>query len=319
VTPDPTDETDEVWDDLRVLALLAAVAYVAGLAALGLLVRRLVRRLNKMATAFDRLEGGDYAARIGPVAIPEVNSLAERFDRLARALEAAFAEKDALNRSLLDVQDAERKAIALELHDEYGPCLFGLRVEARAILAAAEARRDEGIAERGRAIIGIVGEIQRANRALLDRLRPMALNELPLPQVLDELVGGMIAIGGDIEWTVAVSDALSRYDETSELTIYRVVQEAITNALRHAQAGTIGVVVELVPGRPDVVEIVVEDDGRGRTARREGMGLKGMRERTAAVGGTLTISDRPGGGTRLRATVPVVPAAASTVGSEVAT
>ena len=305
ITPDPTDEIDEVWQDFSNLAVLVALGYFAGLLSLGLLVRRTLQPLKRMAEAVDRLEAGDFAARIGAAGVPELNGLAARFDHLAKALEIAFAEKDALNLSLLDVQDAERKAIALELHDEFGPCLFGLRVEARALMAAAERQGDREQAERAAAVIALVEAIQRANRALLDRLRPMALGQLPLAQVLDELVGTMVALGGETAWTVAISDALSGYDETSELTIYRVAQEAITNALRHAGATGITVTTRPVGSRPEV-EIVVEDDGRGIDSDRgDGLGLKGMRERVTAAGGTLSTGRRAGGGAVVRAVVPV--------------
>lgn len=312
ILADPSDEIDEIWDDLGTIALISAVAYAAGLLLLALVVRRALRPLRRMAEAFDRLESGDYAARIGPAGVPELEALAERFNRLGGALASTLAEKDALNRSLVTVQDAERKAVAMELHDEFGPCLFGLRVEATAILDRAAALGDEKIAAGARSMLSVVEEIQRTNRSLLRRLRPMEIGQLPLDRALDDLVGRMVEIGGETEWDVDISGTLGRYDETTELTIYRLTQEAITNALRHAGAGTIRVTVRPADARGGAVEVIVEDDGHGiaQPGRTDGRGLRGMRERAEAVGGALTLRPRPGGGTVVHALVPVAPGGA---------
>lgn len=306
IRSDPNDEIDEVWRDVRSLAMLGAAAYVATLLALWLVTRLALRPLTRMAEGVARIEAGDYDGAIGEVGIPELADLAARVDGLGATLKRTIAEKDGLNRRLVSVGDEERKAIARELHDEFGPCLFGLKVEARSILAAASARDPRSVESGARSILGIVDLIQGTNRSLLKRLRPMELGELPLAQVLEGLAAGMGPLGPDVGWTIDIDPALDRYDETTELTLYRVAQEALTNALRHANAGRILFAVHRDPERPGWARLVITDDGEGIACPAvPGNGLRGMRERIASVAGRIAVTSASGGGTRVEAEVPL--------------
>lgn len=304
IRSDPDDEIDEVWQDVRTLALFGGIAYLATLLGLWIVSRLTLRPLARMAEVVERLGAGDYSARIGPVTVPDLSRLAARFDDLAGALQRTIAEKDELNRRLVSVADEERKAIARELHDEFGPCLFGLKVEARSIL---EADTSPATAASARSILDITDQIQRTNQALLSQLRPMELGQLPLSRALEGLADTMSGLGPDIDWTIDIDQTLDRYDETSEITVYRVAQEALTNALRHAGAHRIEFVARRAPHRPGTAEIVVSDDGRGMApATPPGNGLRGMRERIESVGGRLAIGPSPEGGVRVVAEIPLL-------------
>lgn len=314
IRSDPNDEIDEVWQDVQTLTFFGGTAYFATLLALWIVSRRTLRPLARMTAGVERLGTGDYATRIGPVEVPDLSRLASRFDDLGAALECTIAEKDELNRRLVSVADEERKAIARELHDEFGPCLFGLKVEARSILEAATragtAPGAEATAASARSILDITDQIQRTNQALLSQLRPMELGQLPLSRALEDLADTMSGLGPDIDWTIDIDPELDRYDETTELTIYRVAQEALTNALRHAGATRIELVARRAPGRPGLAEISVDDDGRGLAPGvSPGNGLRGMRERIASVGGRLRICPSSMGGVRVEAEVPLEPVA----------
>lgn len=307
IAADPFDDIDAAWASARMLAALAVVAYALTLLALWRVVERALRPLKTMAEGVDRLGTGDFTSRIGAVTVPDLAALAERFDRLGAALQRTMAEKDALTRTLVGVQDGERKAIARELHDEFGPCVFGLKVEARAILDEAETTGADVIAASARSLCAIVARMEHVNGDLLSRLRPMALDELPLARVLDDLVGTMRALAPSIAWQVTIDDALGRCDETTSLTIYRVLQEALTNALRHSAATAIAVVAGRHEARPGWADLVIRDNGIGAgPGLAAGAGIAGMRERVAGVGGRLAIGAAEGGGLRVRAEVPLV-------------
>ena len=305
ITTSPEDEINEIWEDFRVLAMIGGGTYLGTLLVLALVLRTALRPLTWMSHTFSTLEDGDFSARIGDVPTPEFAVLAERFDRLADTVEHTLAEKDALNRRLVELQDAERRTIAMELHDEFGPCLFGMRVEARAIRDRAAAIGDQALSDRATNVLDIVEQIQTANRQLLARLRPMEIGQMPLSQVLNDLVERLRQFAPDLTWSLSISDAFDdRLSEAEELHIYRITQEAITNTLRHADARTLKLSLRHAPKAQDVIHLEIKDDGRG-WAGQTGSGIRGMQERARSLGGRVDI-DREDGWTVVSVALPLV-------------
>jgi signal transduction histidine kinase len=211
-------------------------------------------------------------------------------------------------RSTIAAADAERSRWARELHDQTLQALGGLRV----LLASSAGRGDAETRERAmrQAIEDI--ELEIANlREIITDLRPSLLDDLGLVPAIEALLDrrrGTLEIRSHLRLT---DDDRTASDLTPELetTIYRLVQEALTNIVKHAEASSVGVSVARNGG-----EIVVEirDDGRGFdvTKRAEGFGLAGMRERVSLAGGTLMVSSG-GDGTHVRAELPIRTAAAA--------
>jgi signal transduction histidine kinase len=207
---------------------------------------------------------------------------------------AMNAGEEALRRSL-DASEAERSRWARELHDETLQQLAGLRM----LLAGARRSGDRDRIDRA-----LEGALERLTtgigdlRSLIADLRPAALDELGVGPALETLAGRAADVDVDLEVSLA-----SRPRAELESTIYRVVQEALTNVAKHARATR---VVIRVRDADDAIEVTVRDDGAGFDPhhRSTGFGLVGMRERLALVRGTLDIQTTPGGGTTLRAVIP---------------
>ena len=235
ITTEPSDEIAEVWQDFRALLfLMGAASLILGLAVYWALGRSL-RPLATISGGLEQLQSGNYGVRLPEITVPDLAQTGLRFNDLAATLESTIREKEALNQQLITVQDTERKNIALELHDEFGPCLFGIKVDATFIESEAgklETDQGAGLAERARAILEIVDHMQQSNRALLSRLRPMALEHVGMPQLLEDLVKGFRVRNADVQWRLHVPDDLGSCGETADLTIYRMVQECLTNAAR---------------------------------------------------------------------------------------
>jgi signal transduction histidine kinase len=218
---------------------------------------------------------------------------------------AQSASAEALRRSLRASVD-ERRRWARELHDETLQELAGLKV----LLAGA--RRTDDIDRVhdaiDRSLELITGGIANL-RALITELRPAALDELGIEPALDALairVSSQSGLKVDLEVDLGYERGreADRHTPELELAVYRVVQEALTNVVKHADAQSVRV---RVSDAGDTVALDVEDDGRGidGAASSEGFGLVGMRERVDALGGTLAIAPIPGGGTRLSARLPI--------------
>jgi signal transduction histidine kinase len=201
--------------------------------------------------------------------------------------------KERLRDSIAAAEQA-RGRWARELHDETLQGLVGLR------MLLTSARRSGSSEELGEAIDHTKREIQNL-RALIAELRPAALDELGLGPAIETLASRSGDVAGfDVSTDVALDERV-RLSADTESTIYRLVQEALTNAAKHAGAERVQVSVARSNG---TVEVVVEDDGEGfdPTAPTSGLGLVGMRERVELTGGRLEISSRPG--TRVSARLP---------------
>lgn len=298
ISADPATNTAEIWRDARSLALLMGVAAMAQAVLTAAIMRGGLRPLKRLSLVLNRLSHGDLTARAGNVRTPDLTMLAADVDRLGAALTHAQTDRARLSRQVVGRGDQERKAIARDLHDEYGPCLFALRVEAQAIRDRAA---DPAMRDHAENILTIADEIRRVNTALLSGLRPMAVGQLPFATVLSDMFADLAQRHDAVRWTLDLPAHLPEPDEATALTIYRILQEGTTNSLRHAGAARICARVTHDPGRGWTV--VLSDDGRGLGGAPEGNGLSGMRERVALLGGSFDVQSGPGGVT-VHATLP---------------
>jgi signal transduction histidine kinase len=204
-------------------------------------------------------------------------------------------------RHSLDAAEAERRRWARELHDETLQGLGGLRVLLCATLRRA---REAEVAELLREGVGQVEREIENLRAIITELRPAALDDLGLAPAIEALVARMSTVEGlSIESVVDLPGDGGRLSRELETTVYRLVQEALTNVAKHAQADRVRVAVGTAGGR---VQVEVADDGRGfdPAAASNGFGLAGMRERVELSGGRLVVEPAPPG-TTVRAVLPL--------------
>jgi signal transduction histidine kinase len=246
--------------------------------------------------AFDRLEGGEAFTR-------DDEQLLEAFAaQAATAVATAKSVETDRRRRSLAAAEAERHRWARELHDETLQALGGLRV-----LLSSAARLDDPDAMRSamqEATLQLRGDIE-ALRSLIAELRPPALDQLGLAPALTSLAQRTAAANGiEIRADVQLPDS-RRLAAELETTVYRVVQESLTNVAKHAQASVVDMAVKCAD---DAVEICVVDDGVGLDAERAsgaGFGLAGMRERVELAGGELSVLAGAEGGTTIRARLPL--------------
>lgn len=302
----PQDEVAEVWEDTTALATIALVANLLVIATLYVAFGRILEPLTRLASGFDDLEQGEFSTRIKAPGTREFAEIVNRFNHLAETLGEANAENRRLNQRLVGLQDEERRAIALDLHDEFGPCFFGMSACLRALKADLPAD-DARAMEQLKAMEEILDRMRIANRALLHSLRPMAMGHVPLKEIMTLLVADFSRLNPQISMDLDAQGLAPSYGEAIDLTVYRCVQESLTNAIRHSGAAAVRIRLrETGASGARELSLVVEDEGRGvgRDAH-EGFGLKGMRERIGALGGSWSIGERPGGGALLRMSLPL--------------
>jgi two-component system, NarL family, sensor histidine kinase UhpB len=277
-----------------------------------MVVGRALAPLHALSQAMTNIGAGHYDARVEPGGAPELAAICIKLNHLAATLGDAVEEKRRLAERAVSLQDRERKEIARELHDEFGPCLFALRAHAGALTRLAEAPEPnrEALQKHGGAMLEQVNALQQFNRRILERLRPVGLAELGLSEALGALSRLWREAHPDVAIETSISPALGETGETADLTIYRIVQEALTNVFRHANATSVNVSIEpaeqqtgMRPSR-GFARVRVRDNGHGlKPDYKLGLGLIGMRERILALGGTLSVASGDGGVT-IEAVVP---------------
>ncbi|MBR0845553.1 histidine kinase [Bradyrhizobium liaoningense] len=302
ITSHPDDEITEIWDgivtQLEVGSVIALVLFLVMMNVVG----RALAPLQSLADMMAELEGGRYQARVAPGGAPELAAICTKLNHLAATLGEAVEDKRRLAERAVSLQDIERKEIARELHDEFGPYLFSLRAHASALAKQADGRDPsaDAVRKHGSAMLEQINALQQFNRRVLERLRPVGLAELGLRQALESLSRLWRESHPDVAIETLISPALGVTGETADLTIYRIVQEALTNVFRHAGATSVNVVIEPAGQQGGdgrfCARVRVSDNGRGmEPGQKLGFGLVGMRERILALGGTLNVVSGDGG------------------------
>jgi len=241
---------------------------------------------------------------------------ASRELELRRATEArlaeALAEKQRLAQQYLDMQEYERKALARDLHDELGQYINAVKLDALAVREAIPAAHSAARATAS-VMIENIDRVYAQVGMLIRQLRPAGFDELGVAAALEHCVAEWRRrLAAVIE--LSIDCDLGTLDPVRALSLFRLVQEALTNVARHAQASRveIGIRTRRDAGAGDSLELRVADNGCGvnLSAPHVGLGLVGMRERAAAFGGALALASSPGAGFRLTATLPLSAAAA---------
>jgi two-component system sensor histidine kinase UhpB len=282
--------------ELVILSIGLAVMLAADL----FLLRRALGPLRRLAAVMSSVDPGQPGRRAGPPdgAGREVVALADALNSMLDRLEDERRES---GRRALAAQEGERSRIARELHDEVGQTLTAVAL--RAERAAGETSdQTAALAEIADTVLRSLEDVHRIGR----ELRPEALDDLGLVNALIALCSRIERQGGlhirrDLEWH------LPELAPEVELVIYRVAQEALTNALRHAH-GTEAVVS--LRSVDEGVVLRVSDNGSGLPEPMTGTGLDGMRERAMLIGSELALRSRTGEGTEVTLTVPAVAAPA---------
>jgi two-component system, NarL family, sensor histidine kinase UhpB len=292
-------------DVVRYLALLAG-ALAASIVTNALILRLALSPLRRLERTAQRVHNGDLTARVEPseLADRDLARLMTTFDMMLDSGEVYRRRLRDIAARALNAQEEERKRIARELHDGIAQTLAALRVQLRVARSVDDAPTRDALLER----VGTdLREATEEVRRIAQGLRPPALDMLGLAPAIESCARS-IEETTDLQIQTELSPVEGLLAQEAELALYRIVQEALSNVARHAEAGTAQIRLTY-SGR--FVTATVEDDGCGFAVGAEmsdggGLGLYGMQERAAYVGGTVDIDSQPGLGTRIRAIIPVV-------------
>ncbi len=318
-------------------AMLLAMAMVLSAAVASCLLavrmtRRLRRTMGAVMVALRAIRKGDFDVHLDTHEPDELGELQRTILQMAAALMSArqdleqqvrsrtqelrvavdqLRQTDAEKRRLISHSNAliesDRKRVAVEIHDHLGASLISVRLEASAMAARAKALGDEDMLRSAQKVSQTVQALYASTRDIVKSLRPEALDTLGLAGAVEELVSGYDKVHPDCRFTLEVPTPLPSVCSELAMQAFRVIQESLSNVIKHAGATRAHVKLG-VNAQGDQLNIDIQDNGSGfDTGSRDGngLGLIGMRERVASVGGEICISSPQGQGTTITVTLPL--------------
>jgi two-component system sensor histidine kinase UhpB len=303
VTPNPVSEINErLRDTVRIWIILLLFSGTT-LLVTWWCADRALRPVRALEDGLHRLARGQQDPALPAFALREFRRVAGAIEHLAHALAESRAAQRTLARQLISVQEDERRALARELHDEMGQTMTALSVTAAHLARHAEHLSPDAVVECAQDLRRDIRTSGVQLRAMLKSLRPHGLHASGLAQTLSELVDGWRSRSTGIEFTLLMQSPIPEISEMTALTLYRVVQEAVTNVVRHSGARHCTLRVTSIK---EQLRVEILDDGSGLPATGPAPrgGLLGMMERMDMVGGQLDLLPNPAGGLRVVAVLP---------------
>ena len=314
---DPSRATLDGWDDLRPLLWMVLAGFIVANALAYALMGRTTRPLRLVVSGLRQMEAGAYDTRLPDLSGREGRQISHAFNAMAQSVQdSALARQQAQeatqalakNRELTQLIQArieqERGAIARELHDELGQQVTAIK-SVGLVIARKAAGHDALIEESARLVMSCADQIYDGVHRLISQLRPLALDRFGLRDALQDLLGDWRMRHPNAGLTLSMSGPFDGLGDDLSTAVYRIVQEAVNNAVRHAQASRIEVKVE---ASDDSLQLEVSDDGIGRVDQFHApghFGVLGMRERAQALGGTFSLEQIEPTGVRIRVSFPL--------------
>jgi two-component system, NarL family, sensor histidine kinase UhpB len=311
VTPDSSRSVLDAWDEFGSFALYTLLFFVLLNAAVFYVLGRMLRPLKDVVVVMSEMESGNYSVRLKQYDLPEFNAIGHSFNSMASTLEVALTTERELEQSRKLTQlihtkvEQERHAIARELHDELGQCVTAIKTIGTAIANREDNNSADETRRNAQTIVEVASHIYDVVHSMIRQLRPSTLDHLGLADAVADLVAQYRKQYPQLNITLTVAGELNRFDEHLNITVYRVVQESLTNVVKHAQASKVSVGLH---AQGDDLVIEVSDDGKGIAgdlSEGQCFGILGIKERIHAFNGEVRYDSRADGGTLMMARLPM--------------
>jgi signal transduction histidine kinase len=316
VSTDPISVIGQSWRELMRMLLLTIVTVLSLCLLVYFAIERALAPAKTVVTGLNRLADGAFDHRLPNFQLAEFQRIGEVTNQLAEKIQTSLSEGSDLLKRLMTAQERERSYLARELHDEFAQNLTAINAFAVSIGKSAEEHYPE-LSVEAENLSQISTNMMDALRKTLFHLKPADLDRFGLVESLAQLITLWNATsGGQTLFRLDAPYEIKTLPEEAAIHIFRIAQEALTNAAKHARAKSVRLNIEQICtgeiNKPQEknIRLVVEDDGEGGYAWQaespaNGMGILNMRERVAALGGTISFYGNPGTGLAVHVTIPV--------------
>ncbi|WP_438971557.1 histidine kinase [Methylophaga sp.] len=300
VSPEPGNEVSEAWKETKTILYLIVLFFIIVNVLLYFAVARSLKPIDTITEALTDIETGQLDRRLPVFKLPEMSIISHKFNLMAAALQSSINNNHRLTQQIIRLQEAERKRLAHELHDEIGQHLTAIHVDASVIKTSPNL---ESARKSAAAIDDVVRRMMEIVRTMLRQLRPDGLDELGFVIALQELVNNWKERHQNIDVEVHFDGDFKVIDEAVQLTLYRVMQECLTNISRHSKARQVWI---SLTEKNKNIQLEVIDNGQGFDLQqhRHRFGLAGMKERVDSVQGKLIIKASLNEGVTIDVTIP---------------
>ncbi|WP_404357220.1 histidine kinase [Methylotuvimicrobium sp. KM1] len=290
ITPSAELEIAEAWNKMLSLMALSSVTVLAVCLLVYWNISRVLKPAKTIVAGIKEMESGHLDCRLPAFELNEWQRIAAAINQLANSQQQLLDERQKLVLKLINIQEDERRYLARELHDEFGQCLAAINAVAASIKQTALQQCPALVAETDH-ISRITAHMLVNVHGLLGRLRPAEFEELGLAVSLNSLVAGWNARSGDkTRFQLDISGDCSSLMEVPAMTLFRIIQECLTNIAKHATASHVN--ISLIIGLESAI-LTVADNGIAKRlpfADTTGIGLLGIRERVTALQGRLQLA-----------------------------
>jgi two-component system, NarL family, sensor histidine kinase UhpB len=309
VQPDPGGAIRESWGKMRKLFWIGLGFFVALNVAVYWMLGGLLKPLHPILTAINRMEKGDLSTRLPAFNLPEFEKIGHSLNRMAESLavERELEENRQVTHLIQKHIEEERRSLARELHDELGQYVTAIKTFAVAIASKTKEKAPE-VEASAQTIVGAANHIYDGMHNIIKQLRPGSLDNLGLPETLKDLVNSLQEQHSDLDVRLHLAGDLNALGETLNINIYRIIQESINNAIKHAQASILDIDVKLTDDSG--LELMIKDNGKGMDIhavdQTNHFGLLGIRERAQGLHGSFSVESELGHGTAINIKIPKV-------------
>lgn len=315
IRPDPADEISEAWNEIRLLLGMFTLFFLIAIVLVFIFIGRTLKTIDQITHALDGIEQGDFQARLGDAESSEFKKITSKFNNMAEALDKSREQNRYLSQQAQKIQEEERRHLSRELHDEMGQSISAIKVLAVTIKNSSD---NEQITTNATTISEISSHVYNVVRGMMKRLHPAVLDELGLLPALNDLIDSWNDHHQNLFCHFDYDLKTEKFPKDIEITIYRMVQECLTNITKHAKAKNVYIRLTqkeswsstTTTEAEQLLELTVEDDGQGfnksiKQGHLSGLGLHGMRERAEGLGGSFMIDSTLGTGTQIRVNLPL--------------
>ena len=320
---DPSRATLDGWDDLRPMLWVVFTGFLLANLLVYALIGRVLKPLRLLVQGLGQMAQGAYGTRMPALRDHEGRQISTAFNGMAQSVQdatvarqqareatQALADNRELTHMIQGRIEQERGAIARELHDEIGQQVTAIKSIGLAIARKATGQ-DAMVEHSARMVMDCADQIYDGVHRLIAQLRPLALDRFGLHDALQDLLDDKRAHPSGVALQLRTSGELDGLDNKLSTAVYRIVQEAVTNSLRHAQASQIEVQLDACATS---LALQVTDNGTGQITQFQAhghYGVPGMRERAHALGGSFDVEQNEPAGVRIRVKLPIQPPAGS--------
>jgi two-component system sensor histidine kinase UhpB len=298
IRADPLDEINEVWTETRAFFISLLLMMLLTFLSVNLVFKRSFKAISIIIDSLKAIECGDYTKKLPQFYTKEYDTIARAINHAIEVLNHTQKANRALTLHSLEIQEEERKRLAQELHDELGQSLTAIKV-----LAVSAKQQINNIDSIANTITEVCDHLIKVVRSMMRNLHPIMLAELGLKATLEDLLAHWATRHHQLTLILYCSDELDTIEQRVAIQLFRIVQEAITNMVRHANAQRGIIRLEL---KEKLLLLSISDDGQGCSLdNTQGFGLLSIKERVASLEGDLKIESTINQGFSINVSIPL--------------